>query len=196
MNSYIKMIKWKKNDEDAKNLHENMKIKDEHEEEARLSMNRLWFMDEPSKRDRKTRVGHESVKRKMNMKKIYIRKMNMRKKLPYLWTTYNSWKKLQIGDRQTRVRHENIRRKMNIKKKLLDLWTTYDSWRSFKLEIRGPVLAEASNLSMEDSCWKKLQIWVRIMIHGRSTNNVVMRTTKIWSMEYELREQFMHTNQR
>ena len=41
MNSYIKMIKWKKNDEDAKNLHENMKIKDEHEEEARLSMNRL-----------------------------------------------------------------------------------------------------------------------------------------------------------
>ena len=134
------------------------------------------------------------------------RKINIRKNLLYLWTTYYSWKKLQIEDRKTHVGHENMRRKKNMKEIYMRIWEEIWTWgrsfpinephmvhqRIFKSEIGGLMLAKASNLSAKDSCWKKLQIWVRIMINGRSFNHVVMRTIERWSMKSELRQWFMH----
>ena len=62
------------------------------------------------------------------------RNMNMRKKFPNQWITYDSSKNIQIRDTRTHVS------------------------QSFKSECRIFVLEEASNLSAKDSCWKKLQI--------------------------------------
>ena len=131
---YIKMMKYTKNDEHAKNLHD----KDEHEntrkmmsmkiiymriwkirwnaEEAPRCMNRLWFMEEAWNpydswkkleiEDWNTYIGHENKRRKMNMKKMNIKKKNMKK-----------------------CEHEKLRRQINIRKNLLYLWTTYYSWK-------------------------------------------------------------------
>ena len=110
------------------------------------------------------------------------RKINIRKNLLYLWTTYYSWKKLQIEDRKTHVGHENMRRKKNMKEIYMRIWEEIWTWgrsfpineshmihqKIFKSEIGGLMLAKTLNLSAEDSCWKKLQIWVQKIHVGRS----------------------------
>ena len=148
-----------------KNIYMRIEKKDEHEKG-------LHEKDVHKKKSTRKKDEHEKMRRKINI----------RKNLLYLWTTYYSWKKLQIEDRKTHVRHENMRRKKKMKEIYMriweEIWTRGRSFpinephmvhqRIFKSEIGGLMLAKASNLSAEDSCWKKLQIWVQKIHVGRS----------------------------